>query len=65
MKSIEWNYSLEIIAPKMLKQHKPYVSKLYKQNLLYPVAHSRTLARTHPIRPSLKIIVFLLDKKFT
>ena len=25
----------------------------YKQNLLYPVAHSRTLARTHPIRPSL------------
>ena len=26
---------------------------LYIQNLLYPVAHSRTLARTHPIRPSL------------
>ena len=26
---------------------------IYKQNLLYPVAHSRTLARTHLIRPSL------------
>ena len=30
-----------------------WISKVSESQMLYPVAHSRTRARAHPIRPSL------------